>query len=147
MKPFPLKNLCLLVLAGSGLFLASCASTIESRIQKYPGKYEGLPKSHRSLVTQGKIKDGMSRDAVYLSWGNPNDISSGEKSKKKIERWRYSSYEPRLVNNFGFQFGYGRYGRGYHGYHYSPEIYYVPYTSAVVDFVNGKVSSWERSGR
>ena len=125
--------------------MASCVSyTPADRIAENPVLYQSLPPEQQVLVQQGKICNGMSPKAVLLAWGKPNTPPIvGEKDGHRIERWIYKSYEPVSVVSFGA--GYGYYGpRGWYDPFYSNfGTAYVPENAASVEFVNGKVDSWE----
>ena len=41
------------------------------------------------LVDAGEIKTGMPKDAVYIAWGKPDDITYSEDSHGKLETWLY----------------------------------------------------------
>ena len=126
------------------LLLASCASTPQTRIERYPGMYTSLSTKHQQAVNEGRLVEGMNRDAVYLAWGRPAGIKEGSSAGQEIEKWRYTGLRPVYVRNVGFGYGYG-YGR-YCDPHYfgGTGVDYVPYTNAVVEFRNGKVIGWER---
>lgn len=138
-------------LAGAVL-LSSCAvSSPQTRIQSRPADYQALPEKYKALVQQGRIAEGMNRDAVWIAWGPPNRISRGVESGAKLELWRYTGLRPIYTHSIGFGagLGYHRFGRN-RGYCYDP-FYdyqvgptYVPYTAAEVKFRNGKVSGWEK---
>lgn len=152
--------------------MSSCATTtIHDRIEKYPSVYNKLSLKDKRLVENSKIKEGMSRKAVYIAWGEPVSKKVGSYKGKKTETWIYnewsaSSYHLGLGfghGHFGHGFGYGhRYFRGRpyrHGYrhdfdygypHYSPygffynpSIDFTPRFAKKVDFINDKVVSWE----
>ena len=142
MKKFKLHNLYLIFLT---LFICNCTSTIESRIQNNPQLYSALTWPEKKAVSKGLIIKGMSQDAVYLAWGRPSGIIERNSSGKSIEKWRYSSLMPVVNQNFLYS--------DYHYYHHydhcspfyhSTNVGYVPYTSAVVEFENQKVTSWEQ---
>jgi hypothetical protein len=129
-------------------FLTSCApNSPQGRIEKEPARYGGLSNSDKALVEQGKIKTGMSADAVYLAWGKPQSVSKGGSGNDSTEKWLYTAQAPVWTNNIsvGIGPGYGHYGGGY--YDYGPSITYLPYTAGIVHFTNGRVTKWEESGR
>lgn len=138
-----------LALAFCSLAVLSCAPTTpQGRIEKNPEKYESLSSRDKSLVEQGKLRKGMSKDAVLLALGEPEKRFEGYQNGSQTERWDFMKNRPVYSNGFysGFGYGYGqyRYGRGgFGGFGYSPEIYYVPYRSASVWFKNDLVSAWE----
>src|SRR5204863_8844932 len=60
----------------SALFLSSC-STTETRISGHPEIFQSLSPRDQALVRDGKIREGMSQDAVWLAWGTPDQKGSG----------------------------------------------------------------------
>lgn len=120
----------------------------QNRIASNGGMYSKLSPAHRQLVSQGKIEEGMSKDAVYLAWGSPDRIFQGEKGGVTRERWVYTRSRPVHTTSFGLGYGtYPRYRRwGYDGcvYHGFPDTVYVPERVAAVEYVNDVVDSWER---
>ena len=138
-------SLALLVLAA--MLFAGCGSTPKSRIENDPARYNQLSSKDKEMVAQGRIRIGMTQNAVYLAWGKPNAVSKGESSGGSTERWTYIGQTPVWSNqfNFGYGGGYGyRYGRYYD---YGPTVTYIPYAAGVVHFRNGRVSKWEETGR
>lgn len=128
-----------LILCTTALLLASCASPIARRIEKNPEIYNRLSESQKALVQRGQIDEGMSTDAVRLSWGSPSRISNGSKLGKKYEQWSYAGYEP--VYNTSIGIGYSN-GRGDPYYYADPFVNYVPYEARRVEFLNDRVSAW-----
>lgn len=137
------------------LLLSNCASfhSYETRIKKNPSIYQNLSAKDKELTAAGKIRQGMSKEAVFMSWGKPSERREASSSGTLKETWIYKRHQEVVDYNYGVGFGYG-YGRGYGrrgysncGYYPSfyggPSIAYVPYTVAKVVFVNGKVVSWE----
>lgn len=144
---------CVALLLLSLVFSACAPSTPQARIQKYPEKFAALDKREKSLVEQGQIARGMSRDGVLLAWGFPDQSFEGSKDSKMTERWDYATsvpvYSPAFAyGSYGYGFGrYGRYGPyGYSGMGFAlgPEIAYIPRRVASVWFVNHRVDAWER---
>jgi hypothetical protein len=138
-----------------GLFLVSCVpATPAARIQREPGKFAELSHKNQDLVRKGLIARGMTPTAVELAWGRPNQVLEGSKSGKATMRWDYEGsrpvYEPQFFGSYGYGYGYG-YGRcgprrfTTLEYGYGPEVTYVPYRLATVQFVNSRVESWERA--
>jgi hypothetical protein len=154
------------VAAGTALFLSSCA-TPENRIAKHPEIYNGLGATDRGLVAQGKIREGMSKDAVYLAWGSPQQTSIANVRGKPADTWVYMGYTdayPRYPYPYGFGYGfgyggagypfvYGRHGRRSIGFYYDPfywndPFYYRPYDrisypSRTVSFQNERVVAYQ----
>ena len=148
----------LILLSGvAALGLVSCAShNPQSRIEKNAELFAQLPESQKELVSQGQIKRGMSKSAVYLAKGSPASKSSGEKNGKSFEKWNYNSMRPVVSHGFGGFLGrgydYDRYGYGYGsrrrlGYGYSPSVRYVSGPSSYVIFNNDRVTEWQSSSR
>ena len=137
------RNSACLALAAALLF-SSCASTVQSRIQKNPQEYAALSSQQQELVRQGRIEKGMPKKGVFLAWGRPDQVTRGNRDGKDFEAWRYHGYQPVYTQSVGIGVGpgYGRYG-WYSGYDYGTDIYYRPYTAARVDFQNDRVSGWE----
>jgi hypothetical protein len=134
-----------------GVAFSSCApSTPQARIAKSPEKFAALGKPEQELVQQGRLRRGMSADAVMLAWGSPDQVFEGSKDSKPAARWDYFGTTPVYPASFPGAFGYGGYGgcgrRGYYGAGFAlgPEVAYVPYRLASVWFVNHRVDAWER---
>lgn len=82
----------LLVLSICGVVFCGCATNhIEKRRVERLDAYTALSSEMRSYVDQGKIKVGMNRDAVYIAWGKPDDITYSENQEGSIEIWYYYS--------------------------------------------------------
>jgi len=155
-----MKIIFLPLLSLAAVVLASCASSSPtSRIEKNPAIFDRVPSSQRGLVEEGRIENGMGKDAVFIAWGKPDSVAEGESDRRRFERWTYTSLKPVLSNSF--YGGYGGYGRGFSrygsyydpyyghgrrnfGYGYGQAIDYVPVRSAIVDFTNGRVTKWQR---
>lgn len=152
-----MKSFFLLTLAAAFTCVSCTSSSPATRIEKNPTMYDRLSSSQQALVDKGQIKQGMSKEGVFLAWGNPASKAEGEESGKHFERWIYSSLRPVYTSsgNFGYGHGYG-YGRGCNpygyygggrygrGYGYSQDVTYVPTKSASVDFKDGRVTRWQR---
>lgn len=139
MKPF-------LYLPLVALFFISCSqSTPTTRVNKNPIMYDRQPAPHQALIDQGRIQQGMSKEAVFLAWGNAAIKSQGEENGSRFERWIYTRLSPIYLNNFGgyYDRGYGTGHRGC-GYGYDSEIAYVQSMAASVEFKNNQVTRWQR---
>jgi hypothetical protein len=161
--------LALLTTAAAGaLFIGGC-STPQSRISDHPDLYNSLPPRHQQLVAQGQIASGMSRNAVWLAWGNPGQKVTGFARGQATESWIYFT----TTTYPGYGYGWGGWGgwgwgspfwgggvavfRTHHGrrfavfgdpffdpffYSYLPPAVSVPYKG--VTFVNGRVVEFQR---
>ncbi|MFC5457006.1 hypothetical protein [Prosthecobacter fluviatilis] len=155
-------RLCLAVIVTT--FFVQCSSTPRTRIEKNPQMFSKLSSKDRELVSHGLIREGMTRDAVFLAWGRPDSVSVGINRGKESENWTYEGQRPVRSMNMGMGFGYGGFGYGGFGYPgfggFGPYGYggypmwgsgtsvtYIPYTAGTADFVNGRVVSWKSTAR
>ncbi|MFN0077366.1 MAG: hypothetical protein ACKVY0_12915 [Prosthecobacter sp.] len=146
---------CLGLLAAA--LLTQCASsTPQSRIGRNPQLFAQLSTKDRQLVTSGVIREGMTRDAVFLAWGRPDRVTMGTSHGRELESWTYVDQQPVRTMNMSMGFGYGGFGYGgygpygYGGYPYmggGPSVTYIPYTAGVVEFSRGRVTRWMASAR
>ena len=157
------------IVAGA-FFLGGC-STPESRISENRSLYDTLPARQQQLVAQGQIAPGMSKNAVWLAWGNPGQKVNGYARGNATETWIY--YATTTAYGYGYGgYGYGPYGYGpwgypgfwggtavfrtHHGHRfvvfgdpfYDPFYYsYIPptvqYPYKTVTFVNGRVVEFQ----
>ncbi len=135
-----MKNSCYILLIG--VLVTGCAtSTVESRKQERLNAYSSLSPEIKSQVDQGKIKVGMSMDAVYIAWGKPSQILTGESSTGSTITWLYQGTYLEEHSSWVSRPYYSR----YHAY---PETYlehdYCPrgYVRAEIAFENGVVKEW-----
>ena len=151
-----------LVLSASAIVLTSC-STTETRISDHPEIFQTLSPRDQELTKAGKIREGMSQNAVWLAWGAPDQKATGVARGRPVETWIYNDY---TYANAPYPYPYGPYGYGgyfgggriifhRHGAHrfaiigdpfYDPFFYsYIPprvaYPSKTVTFSNGRVIS------
>ena len=64
------------------LALSSCATnTVARRVDRNAGKFSSLSPEQQSLVEQGRIAKGMSRDGVFLALGKPDRVNYGASKK------------------------------------------------------------------
>jgi hypothetical protein len=157
MKTPSILRLCFGLLAAA--LLTQCASsTPQTRIQQNPQLYSMLSTRDRQLVYSGVIREGMTRNAVFLAWGSPDSVSVGTNRGRELESWTYIGQRPvRTMNmSMGMGFGYGGFGYGgfgpygYGGYPYmggGPSVTYIPYTAGVVEFSSGRVVRWAATSR
>jgi hypothetical protein len=151
----------ILILSASAIVLTGC-STTETRISEHPEIFQTLSPRDQELVKAGKIREGMSQNAVWLAWGAPDQKATGVASGRPVETWIYNDY---YYANSPYPYPYGPFGYGgyfggnvifhRHGGHrfaiigdpfYDPFFYsYIPprvaYPSKTVTFSNGRVVS------
>jgi hypothetical protein len=110
-------SLALLTTAAAGaLFFGGC-STPESRISDHRDLYDSLPPRQQQLVAQGQIAGGMSRNAVWLAWGAPEQRVNGYARGNTTENWVYYTTTT-YPYGYGYGYGYGGFGYGPYGYGY-----------------------------
>jgi hypothetical protein len=158
MRSFLPSLVALTLLGGLATTLNSCANRTagERRSQKHPELYAKLPESDKALIARGEIGEGMSQDAVFLSWGRPDRVRTGSKNGRKTETWAYFGSSP--VARPSIQVGVGRsrsfhsrfgvhptfgYGTGV-GWNYGTDIDFARHVEREVEFVNDRVVAWER---
>ena len=100
-------------IATSALVLSGC-STIGSRIDSHRAAFDQLSAQDQALVNEGRIRGGMSQEAVYIAWGQPQQKAVGIVHNATTETWVYTlstaAYGP-----YGYGYGYGHYGYGFAG--------------------------------
>ena len=122
----------LMILVTLALFAGGCASTntIASRKQERYAAYSAFPPEVKASVDQGRVKAGMSMDAVYIAWGKPSQVVSGGNQAGETTTW---IYEGGYVDEERY------WGRRDLHYAYTPRTY----VRAHVVFVNGVVQQWQ----
>ena len=135
-----LRASTLSVLTGM-LILTSC-STPQTRISDHPDLYQSLSHRDQALVSQGQIRIGMSRTAVWLAWGTTDQKIIGNMGGGPTETWVYVYYatypyypfEP-LDKYFGAPL--------FDPFCYSWFPPSIPYPGKLVTFARGKVVSYQ----
>ena len=128
--------------AAAALVVTGC-STPQTRISEHPDLYQSLSQRDQALVTQGQIRIGMSKTAVWLAWGSPDRKIVGNMGGGPTETWLYiyyttyyPPYEP--WGPWAF-FGDPFYDPFY--YSYIPPS--IPYPGKVVTLAHGRVASFQ----
>lgn len=132
----------------SAAALVACSAvTPMDRIESNPAMFRMLSPEHQALVQQGRICEGMSKDAVFLAWGEPSEAPmAGQKEGKSFEKWNYTRLKPVMVSRPVWSgVGFGCCGGWYTGGGF--DTVYVPEKVGDVTFENDRVSSWEVRGR
>jgi hypothetical protein len=155
-------SLRLLASALVAITLMSCASALERRITSNPQIYNSLTTKDQLLVQQGQIREGMTKEAVFLSYGRPDAVSNGKQKGASIEKWIFMDSQPVYADNMGWGGGWGGYGGGWGGawggyrgrgcgyyggwdpyyMNMAPTVMYVPYKAATVTFRNNRVTEF-----
>jgi hypothetical protein len=123
------------------LILTGC-STPQTRISSRPDLYRSLSHRDQALVSQGQIRIGMSRTAVWLAWGTTGRKIIGNMGGGPTETWVYVYYanypyypfEP-LDEYFGAPL--------FDPFCYSWFPPSIPYPGKLVTFAHGKVVSYQ----
>lgn len=147
-----MRSSAALIATIAALLCASCTAPVVKRIERNPDIYNALSARHKDLVQQGRIEEGMTKKAVFLAWGKPDQVSQGSKSGKTYEKWGYAGYQPSYTTAMGFGYSSRPYHGGYgscYGYDraffYEPMVTYLPYEAARVEFSSGIVTAWSAS--
>jgi hypothetical protein len=135
------RALAFAVVTGT-LILTSC-STPQTRISEHPDLYQSLSHRDQALVSQGQIRIGMSRTAVWLAWGTSDRKIMGNMGGGPTETWIYTYYA----------------SYPYYPYYAPLDIYFgaplsdpfcyswfpqnIPYPGKVVTFAHGRVASFQ----
>src|ERR1700745_1001161 len=85
------SGVSVLGIAAVVLTLTSC-STPQTRISDHPDLYQSLSSRDQALVSQGQIRTGMSRTAVWLAWDSPDRNIVGNMGAGRTETWLYVYY-------------------------------------------------------
>jgi len=92
--------------------------------------YQRLSPTDQALVNQGQIRRGMTVDAVWLAWGNPEQKIPGDMHGGSGETWVYLRYA--TPPSYGAPYYYGPFD-----WSYIPPKF--PYPGKAVTFSNGRV--------
>ncbi len=153
----------LLACIATGALVLSGCSTVGSRIDSNRAAFDQLSPQQRALVSQGKIDGGMSQQAVFIAWGQPQQKGTGMVRGVPTETWVYTlstaAYGPYPYGRFGYGYGYagrvgfyGRHGRHrYYGAFVDPfwDPFYHPFPATVsypvktVSFQRGRVVAYQ----
>ena len=97
-------------IAAAALLFTSCG-TPGTRISQHPDIYQGLSSQDQALVSQGRIRPGMTMDAVWLAWGTPEQKIPGYGRGRPTETWVYLRYE--TPPSYGGPYYYGPFDWSY----------------------------------
>ena len=113
-------------------WLTGC-STRAKRIDQNQTLFQSKSVAERQKITHGSVVPGMSRDSVYLVWGNPDQVYKGFEDGLSYEVWHYGKISPKPKINIGFGAG------GIAG----PGLGLDKSVDKIVRFQGGKVSSFQ----
>lgn len=128
--------LCLLV---TGCAQRRHQEVYEARVAEIRSAYDQLSPADRKAVSERRIGEGMHKDVVLLSWGQPASVNRGVQGADVYETWSYSDYVPRMTHYQGMP---GWHGAGYHAP--SVGVDYVLRAAAIVNFRNDRVMNWQQ---
>lgn len=136
----------------------SCANRNSGgrRLNKFPELSQNLTDQEKALIARKEIAEGMTQDAVFLSWGRPDRVRTSSQNGRKSETWAYFGSAP--VARRSLSVGVGRHGSfhsrfGIHptfgygtgvGWNYGTDIDFARHIAREVEFVNDRVVRWER---
>ncbi len=124
MKHRPSLSWALLAgLAASALLVSGC-STVSSRIEENRAAFDRLSPNDRTLVSEGRIRGGMSQEGVYIAWGRPQQKAVGAIHNVPTETWVYTVSTTLPGYGYGGFYGSGFYGGGFYGGFAGPIGYY-----------------------
>jgi hypothetical protein len=123
--------------------LAACSSP-ERRIEKNPALFAKLPPRQQELVRDGRICEGMSRDAVWLAWGRPDQVRHGSRAGDPRETWLYHASYNEMVPSWSYAPVLCRGGWRMEPF-YQPDYIQHIYVYRFAGFENGRVREWEDS--
>jgi hypothetical protein len=126
----------------TGMLILNSCSTPQTRVSEHPDLYQSLSHRDQALVSQGQIRIGMSRTAVWLAWGTTEQKIIGNMGGGPTETWVYVYYatypyypfEP-LDEYFGAPL--------FDPFCYSWFPPSIPYPGKLVTFARGKVVSYQ----
>ena len=151
------KLITSIIVTSAAVLMNSCApATPTARIKKNPASFEQLSNKDQELAKQGKIKEGMDKNAVLLALGKPARQHEGSKNGVSFTKWIYTDLRPYYGGSFNSSFGHrgyrgsrrfrGGFGHGgfsHGGFGFGSSLSYVSSIRAIVEFDNNnKVTNW-----
>lgn len=149
------RFLALPAVAASALLLSAC-STVQTRTEANPAIIARLSPADRALVATGRVREGLSKDGVFIAWGRPDRIYSGVQRGANYEAWIYTTREVRYVGGYGAfpspyrsRLVYSRRSGRYFIADFGDPFFYQPTVSVEVpfrkvQFLNGKVVAFSQ---
>lgn len=90
----------------------------------------------------GQIKVGMTMDAVYIAWGKPTQVLTGESAKGATTTWLYMGTYLQGFSRWNYPGAFGPTDRYYFGPIMSHDYVTLNYIKAEVVFEGGVVREW-----
>jgi hypothetical protein len=78
----------------AALAISSCVHPLEKRIANNLKIYQSLSASDQLLVHQGRIREGMTKEGVFLAMGRADQVAFGVQKGSRIEKWNYLGSQP-----------------------------------------------------
>ena len=75
--------------AAAVILLAAGCETPRTRARLHPGVFAKLSAADQRLALAGKVRDGMTPQAVYIAWGDPDEKRAAADGKEPAESWLY----------------------------------------------------------
>ena len=127
----------------TSLFILTSCSTPQTRISEHSDLYQPLSQKDQALVSQGQIRIGMSRTAVWLAWGTTDRKIMGNMGGGPTETWIYTYYA-----NYPYYPYYAPWDVYFGAPLYDPFAYSwfpqsIPYPGKVVTFAGSRVMSFQ----
>lgn len=123
-----------LILATLATTSISCSTasraTTNRRIEQNGTLFHQKSLTEKKAITNGNITPGMTRDAVYMAWGNPRQRLEGVADGVPYEEWIYDKFKPKANLDIGISNG--------------PGLGIKKETVKTVRFINGRVSDFRR---
>jgi len=143
----PLNRILLAV--GVALLCQACSS-VQSRIDRNPELFAALPPEQQELVLNEEVREGMTKDAVYLAWGRPDREVVRSQEGRQIDIWIYMLRRTTAIPAFSYGVGFGGYRGGWGNVWVDVPVYDPVYVteeepSRSVEFHRGKVIGWSRT--
>jgi len=138
-----LRRFGFLALASVLVLAAAGCSTPQTRAKERASTFERLKPEDQRMLLQGKIREGLDEDAVYVALGNPSRMTRGQKEGKREYSWIYSRLETRTIPSYRPRVVHLKDGRAVVYDDYVP--YYDTYLvdAFEVMFRDGKVIGWK----
>lgn len=120
----------------------STPSTVASRRQERAAAYAALPAEMRAIVDEGRLKTGMSEEAVYIAWGKPaQKLQSGDATGEHTI-WLYHGTTSDTYLHWRYQTMLRPDGSTFLDRTMDRSLDFREYVSAELTFQKGLLESW-----